>query len=142
MVLDDFTQLLSMTPKMCLDLEPRSYLQGQGAHIPEISVQCHCQVGSRYFTVVVHHTRMCYNFDPRSNIPKICLGRNASLPSLIWIFHTLIVHDRRVCHDLDKSYLKGQGHTYPNSVSGPQLLTAKLDLDISHNCCPYPKGVS
>ena len=34
-------------------------------------------------------------------------------------------------------------HTYPKSVSWPQLLTAMLDLDnISHNCSPWPKGVS
>ena len=34
-------------------------------------------------------------------------------------------------------------HKYRKSVSGPILLTAKMDLDnISHNCCPWPKGVS
>ena len=27
------------------------------------------------------------------------------------IFHTIVVHDPRVCHDLDqKSYLQGKGH--------------------------------
>ena len=42
-----------------------------------------------------------------------CLVHNSSLPSLIWIiFHTTVVHDSRVCHDLDpKSYLWGQGHS-------------------------------
>ena len=32
---------------------------------------------------------------------------------IYWIiFHTIVVHDPRVCHDLDpRSYLRGQGHT-------------------------------
>ena len=40
-------------------------------------------------------------------------GHNSSLPSWIWIiFHTIVVHDPRVCHDLEpRSYLKGQGHS-------------------------------
>ena len=34
-------------------------------------------------------------------------------PCRIWIiFHTIIVHDPRMCHDLDtRSYLQGQGHS-------------------------------
>ena len=38
---------------------------------------------------------------------------NSSLPSWIWIiFHTILVHESRVCHDLDpRSYLQGQGHS-------------------------------
>ena len=41
------------------------------------------------------------------------LGHNFLLPWLIWIiFHTIIVHDPRLCHDLDsRSYLQGQGHS-------------------------------
>ena len=39
---------------------------------------------------------------------NLCPGHNSSLPSWIWIiFNTLIVYDRRMCHDLDpRSYLQ------------------------------------
>ena len=52
----------------------------------------------------------------RSQCPytgNLCLGHNSSLPCCIWIiFHTIVVHDSRVCHDLDPlSYLWGQGHS-------------------------------
>ena len=41
------------------------------------------------------------------------------------------------------SKVKVTVHVYRISVFGTQLLSAKLDLDnISHNCCPWPKGVS
>ena len=42
-----------------------------------------------------------------------CPGHNSSLPCWIWIiFHTIVVHDPRMCHDLDsRSYLQGQGHS-------------------------------
>ena len=41
------------------------------------------------------------------------------------------------------SEVKVTVHTYPKSMSGQYLLFAKLGLDnISHNCCPGPKGVS
>ena len=41
------------------------------------------------------------------------------------------------------SYVKITMHTYQKSLSGPLLLTAKIDRDnISYNCCPWPKGVS
>ena len=42
-----------------------------------------------------------------------CPGHSSSLPCWIWIiFHTIVVHDSRVCHDLEpRSYLKGQGHS-------------------------------
>ena len=41
------------------------------------------------------------------------------------------------------SKVKVTVHTYPESVFGPYLFTAMLDLDnISHNCCLWPKGVS
>ena len=40
-------------------------------------------------------------------------GHSSSLPRLIWIiFHTIVVHDPKICHDLDPmSYLQGQGHS-------------------------------
>ena len=70
-----------------------------------------------------------------------CPGHNSSLPSwILIIFHTLIVHDQMMCHDLDlRSYHQGQGNSahIPKNVSGSSLLTAKLDLDnISNDCCP------
>ena len=42
----------------------------------------------------------------------LCPGHNFLTPCPIWIiFHTIIVHDPRMCHDLDpRSYLQGQGH--------------------------------
>ena len=42
-----------------------------------------------------------------------CPGHNFLTPCPIWIiFHTIIVHDPRMCHDLDpRSYLQGQGHS-------------------------------
>ena len=50
-----------------------------------------------------------------------CLDHNSSLLSWIWvIFHILIAHDRRVCHDLDPwTYLLCQGHSahIPNIVA-------------------------
>ena len=76
-----------------------------------------------------------------------CPGHNF-LPSYpIWIiFHTIVVHYPRVCHDLDsRSYLQGQGHSAHilKILVRVKLLTAMLDLgNISHNCCPWPKGVS
>ena len=41
-----------------------------------------------------------------------CLCHKSSPPSRIWIiFHTIVVHEPRVCHYLDpRSYLQGQGH--------------------------------
>ena len=42
-----------------------------------------------------------------------CSGHNSLLPWQIWIiFHTIVVQDLRVCHDLDpRWYLQGQGHS-------------------------------
>ena len=43
----------------------------------------------------------------------------------------------------NKFNVKVTAHTYPKSVSRPSLLPAMLNLDIiSHNCCPWPNGVS
>ena len=42
-----------------------------------------------------------------------CPGHNFSPTCPTWItFHTIVVHNLRVCHDLDpRSYLQGQGHS-------------------------------
>ena len=53
---------------------------------------------------------------PRSqctNTRNLCLGHNSSLPCWIWIiFHTIVAHYPRVCHDFDPmSYLQGQGQS-------------------------------
>ena len=76
-----------------------------------------------------------------------CPGHNSSLPCLIWImFHTIVVHDPKVVHDLDpRSYLPCQGHCAHILKICVRAITphCHLDLDnISHNCCPWPKGVS
>ena len=52
---------------------------------------------------------------------NLCPGHNSSLPSWIWIiFHTIVVHDPGVCHDLDpRSYLQGHSAHILEIVSGP-----------------------
>ena len=82
-----------------------------------------------------------------------CPGHNSSLPRWIWmIFHTIIVHDTRASHDLDRRSLslmsRSQctdaqnlcpGHNANHVGSG---LYFKLDLDnISHTYCPWPRCV-
>ena len=78
-------------------------------------------------TIAVHDPRVCHDLDPSSylqgqvhcahiqkNVPQNrCPGHNSSLPCWIWIlFHTIVVKDPRVCHDIGpKSYLEGQGHS-------------------------------
>ena len=44
---------------------------------------------------------------------KFLSGHNSLLSCWIWIiFHTIIIHDPRACHDLDsRSYVQGQGHS-------------------------------
>ena len=69
----------------------------------------------------------------------------SGLEGWIWIFHSIFVHDQRVCDDIDpRSYLQGQFHSLHSqkSVSKRYLLTALLDLYISDNSCRWPKGVS
>ena len=69
-----------------------------------------------------------------------CPGHNFVSTCSIWIiFHTIVVHDPR-------SYLQGQGHSTHiqklcpgHSSSLPSLI---LIINISHNCYPWPKGVS
>ena len=80
--------------------------------------------------------------------PPVCLftkepSHNFLSPYPIWIiFHTIVVHDQGCVMTLI-SKVKVTVNTYPKSVSRQQLLTAKLGLDnISHNCCPCPKGMS
>ena len=56
----------------------------------------------------------------------LCPGHNSSLPCWVWIiFHTIVVHDLRMCHDLDpKSYLQGQG----NSSHIPEICIRTITL--------------
>ena len=101
-----FHTIIVHDPRMCHDLNPRSFRQGHSALIPKFRVRAispHCHVGSGYFTQLLSITQGCV----------ITLTQG----------HT--------------SKVKVTVHTYPNSVSGPLLLTAMLDLDnISHICCP------
>ena len=61
------------------------------------------------------------------------------------LFHTVVVHDQRVCHGLNpRSYLQGQGHNAHRENQCPghnSLLWFVLD-NISHDWCPWPNGVS
>ena len=68
-----------------------------------------------------------------------CPGHNSPLPCWIWIiFHTIVVHDPKVCHDLDsRSYL--QGHAYLKLCLG--LLNSSLPswiLIIYHTNVSWP----
>ena len=77
----------------------------------------------------------------------MCPGHNSSLPCFIWIiFHTIVVDEFRMCHDLDpRSFLQAKVavHTYQKSVSMPKLLPAMLyPNNISRSCCSWPKDVS
>ena len=53
-----------------------------------------------------------------------CTCHNFLPPCPIWIiFHKIVVHDPRVCHNIDsRSYLQGQGHTNQKRVSRPLFL--------------------
>ena len=74
---------------------------------------------------------MCHHLDPsyfrgQSHTAYIiiilnpCFGHNFLLSCRIWIFHTIVVHDPRVCHSFDpRSYLQDThsenqplGHTF------------------------------
>ena len=65
-----------------------------------------------------------------------CPVHNSSLPCWVKIiFHTLIVYEPRMCHDLyPRSYLRVHGQSTHIPKTGPQVMTARLDLDnISRN---------
>ena len=67
----------------------------------------------------------------------LCPGHN-SMPCWIWIiFHTIVVHGPRVCHDLDpRSYLQGQGHigTWPKPYPAHNSsLSCWILINISYN---------
>ena len=59
------------------------------------------------YAIQLHNWKRC------THSQNPCPGNNSSLPCWIWIiFHTIVVHDPRVCHDLDpRSYLQGQGQS-------------------------------
>ena len=59
-------------PRVCHDIDPRSYLQGQGhsAHIPNILCPGHnlsllCWILIIFHTIVVHDPRTCHDLDTR-----------------------------------------------------------------------------
>ena len=50
------------------------------------------------------------------------------------IFHKIVVHDPRVCHDLDlRSYLQGQGHSAHIPEIGVRVITSHL-LSMTEGC--------
>ena len=60
-------------PRLCHDLDPRSYLQGQGhcAHIPQNRCPGHnsslpCWIWIIFHTIVVKDPRVCHDIGPRS----------------------------------------------------------------------------
>ena len=65
-------------------------------------------------------------------------GHNSPLPCWIWtIFHTIVVHDPKVCHDLDsRSYL--QGHAYPKLCLGLNSSLPSWILIIYHTNVSWP----
>ena len=94
-----------------------------------------CRIWIILYTIVVHNQIVCdtfsqgkitseiyftvYNFLSRWHCSSSsfglftsCPSNNFLLPCPIWkIFYTLVVHDPKVCHELDlRSYLQGQGH--------------------------------
>ena len=94
-----------------------------------------------FHTIVVHDPRVCHDLDPRLHLwfqvhsshilstQNLYPGHNTLLPNWIWIiFHTIFVHDSRMCHDLDPRSRSQCTHTHYS-------VWAMLDLDnISHNC--------
>ena len=72
-----------------------------------------------------------------------CPGYNSSLPCWIWIIsHTIVVHDPRICHDLDpRSYFQGQGANIPKIGVRTIARHCHIWSGYSHDCCPLPKGV-
>ena len=67
-----------------------------------------------------------------------CPGHNSPLPCWIWIiFHTIVVHDPKVCHDLDsRSYI--QGHAYPKLCLGLNSSLPSWILIIYHANVSWP----
>ena len=123
-----FHTIVVHDPRVCHDLDQRSYIQGQGhsAHIPKIrvwSITPHCQLGSGLYFTQLSMIQGCFMaltqahiFNVKSQCTHIqnpCPDLNSSLPCWIWIIsYTIVLHDLRVCHDLDRrSYLQGQGHS-------------------------------
>ena len=55
--------------------------------------------------------------DHSANIPKICPGHNSTMLHWIWIiFHTVVVHDPMVCHNLEsRSYLQVKVTVYTHT---------------------------
>ena len=83
-------------PRMCHDLDPRSYLQGEGhcAHIPKIGVRAitslPCWIGIIFYTVVVNDPRMCHNLDLNANR---CILLHMAVMSVIKPHTKLTKHD-------------------------------------------------
>ena len=113
-----------------------------------------CWIRIIFLTIVFHDSRVCHDLDwmviqmyilgqgRSAYIPeKPFLGHN-SLPSnwVLIIFHAIVVHDTRACHELDpRSYLLGQGHsTHITKFLVILIITGNLDgEDTSLICCPW-----
>ena len=70
-----FHTIVVHDPRMCHDLETRSYMyiqgQGQTAHITIILVRAItllCWISKIFHSIVVHDPRVCHDLDPMSNL--------------------------------------------------------------------------
>ena len=111
--------------RVCHDLVPRSYLEGQGhtVHIPKISVWAVLLTGMLDLDNISHDpkgvTSLTQGLIYKDMVTECkhtqnpFAGHNSLLPCWIWIiFHRIVVHDPKVCNVLNqRSYLQGQGHS-------------------------------
>ena len=105
--------------RVCHDLDPKLYLQGQGH---SVHIQC-------------------------TGTKTLCPGHNSLMSYwILIIFHTIVVTDPRVYCTCIYMYLQGQGHSANIPKLFFRAITpynVKLDIDyISHNCCPWPKNTT
>ena len=159
-------------PKMCHELDRRSYVQGQGhnAYIWQISVWAitsysltYCYVGFGYYLTQLLSIWVM-DIYPRSRSQYTHRLKSMPRPLLvslhlcwIWIiFQTIVVHDQSMgvsCHNLEPvspmSSVQGQGHIAHTAIDLAWAITYYFMLDLvnsSHNCCTsislWPKGVS
>ena len=126
-----FHTIVDLSRRVWLDLEPRLYLigQGQSSHITKIlvwtitsNVKLDLNDILHNYTQLISMSQGCVMTWAIGHFPRSrskcthtwnpCPGQNCLLEGwILIIFHTIVVYDRRVCHDLDpRSYIQGQGH--------------------------------
>ena len=80
-----FHTIIFHDPRMCHDLDPRSYLQGQGSQCTHTQNPCPghnssliCWIWIIFHTIVVHDPRVCHDLHPRSYLQG--QGHSAHIP--------------------------------------------------------------